>query len=299
MNPTLRAYIDLTRLQFSFAWPLLFCSGYMLATTVYGGFSWFDILRVALIGFFGFEAGLVLNDYVDRDYDRKDVETDRLTRYWRIFGTRPIPAGLIAPARALGLFFAFALIAAALILTLPYPHSLFVLLIMIYSYTIEMFYQIEKRQPQQFPFAQIIGRTDFALFPVAGYLCLGNPDLNAFLYFVFFYPFAMAHLGANDLIDVANDRARGMSTIPVLYDMNRTTYWIAGFTVIHAMMAVLFMSRLGWIGRGGVSIGLVLLLIANVEILRKRTSDAGLRVLMLFHIAMLLYAGSIILDSVF
>ncbi len=299
MNSTLRAYIDLTRLQFSFAWPLLFCSGYMLATTVYGGFSWFDILRVALIGFFGFEAGLVLNDYVDRDYDRKDVETDRLTRYWRIFGTRPIPAGLIAPSRALGLFFAFALIAAALILTLPYPHSLFVFLIMIYSYTIEMFYQIEKRQPQQFPFAQIIGRTDFALFPVAGYLCLGNPDLNAFLYFVFFYPFAMAHLGANDLIDVANDRARGMSTIPVLYDMNRTTYWIAGFTIIHAMMAVLFMSRLGWIGRGGLSIGLVLLLVANVEILRKRTPDAGLRVLMLFHIAMLVYAGSIILDSVF
>jgi 4-hydroxybenzoate polyprenyltransferase len=299
MNSTLRAYIDLTRLQFSFAWPLLFCSGYLLATTIYGGFSWFEILRVALIGFFGFEAGLVLNDYVDRDYDSKDVETDRLTRYWRIFGTRPIPAGLIAPTRALGLFFVFALIAAALILTLPYPHSLFLLLIMIYSYTIELFYQIEKRQTQQFPFAQIIGRTDFALFPVAGYLCLGNPDLNAFLYFVFFYPFAMAHLGANDLIDVANDRARGMSTIPVLYDMNRTTYWIAGFTVIHAMMAVLFMSRLGWIGRGGLSIGLVLLLVANVEILRKRTPDAGLRVLMLFHIAMLVYAGSIILDSVF
>ncbi len=92
---------------------------------------------------------------------------------------------------------------------------------------------------------------------------------------------------------------RGMSTIPVLYDRERTAYWIAGFTVIHAMMAFLFMSRLGWIGRGGLSIGLVLLLVANVEILRKRTPDAGLRVLMLFHIAMLVYAGSIILDSVF
>ena len=78
MNSTIRAYIDLTRLQFSFAWPLLFCSGYLLATTIYGGFSWFDLLRVALIGFFGFEAGLVLNDYIDRDYDSKDVEKDRL-----------------------------------------------------------------------------------------------------------------------------------------------------------------------------------------------------------------------------
>jgi 4-hydroxybenzoate polyprenyltransferase len=299
MNATLRAYIDLTRLQFFFAWPLLFCSGYLLATTVYGGFSWFELLRIALIGFFGFEAGFVLNDYVDRDYDRKDVETDKLTRYWRIFGTRPIPAGLIAPSHALGFFLLLAVITAGIILTLPYPHSLFVLLIMIYCYTIEIFYQIEKRQPQKFPIAQLIGRTDFAMFPVAGYLCLGNPDLDAFLYFVFFYPFAMAHLGANDLIDVANDRARGMFTIPIIYDLDRTAYWIAGFTLIHAMMAVLFMSRLGWIGRGGLSIGLGLLLVANVEILRKRTPDAGLRVLMLFHIAMLVYAGSIILDSVF
>jgi 4-hydroxybenzoate polyprenyltransferase len=109
----------------------------------------------------------------------------------------------------------------------------------------------------------------------------------------------MAHLGVNDLIDVANDRVKGMSTIPILYDLDRTAYWIAGFTIIHAMMAVLFMSRLGWIGRSGLTIGLVLLLVANVVILRKRTPEAGLRVLMLFHITMLVYAGSIILDSAF
>ncbi len=289
MNVTLRAYIDLTRLQFFFAWPLLFSSGYLLATTVYGSFTWFDLMRVALIGFFGFEAGLILNDYIDRDYDRKDVETDKLTRYWRIFGTRPIPAGLIAPSHALGFFLLLAVITAGISLTLPYPHSLFVLLIMIYCYTIEMFYQIEKRQPQKFPFAQLIGRTDFALFPVAGYLCLGNPDLDAFLYFIFFYPFAMAHLGVNDLIDVANDRARGMCTIPVLYDLDRTAYWIAGFTVIHAMMAFLFMTRLGWIGRGGIGAGLCLILLANVMILRNKTPEAALRVLPLFHVSMVLY----------
>ncbi len=298
MNPTIRAYIDLTRLQFFFAWPLLFCSGYLLATTVYGNFSWFDLARVSLIGFFGFEAGLVLNDYIDRDYDKKDIESDKLTKYWRIFRTRPIPAGLISPNQALGLFIGLAAITTVLIVTLPYPHSLIVLLIMIYSYTIEIFYQIEKRQPQQFPFAQLIGRTDFALFPVAGYLCLGNPDLNAFLYFVFFYPFALAHLGVNDLIDVKNDRARGMSTIPILYDTPRTTFWIFGFTIIHAMMAFLFMTRLGWIGRAGIIIGLMLLIAANGVILRYRTPEAGLKVLPLFHITMLVYAGSIGLDSV-
>jgi 4-hydroxybenzoate polyprenyltransferase len=298
MNPTIRAYIDLTRLQFFFAWPLLFCSGYLLATSVYGNFAWFDLARVCLIGFFGFEAGLVLNDYIDREYDKKDIESDKLTKYWRIYRTRPIAAGLISPNQALGLFLSFAAITTALVATLPYPHSLIVLLIMVYCFTIEIFYQIEKRQPQQFPFAQLIGRTDFALFPVAGYLCLGNPDLNAFLYFVFFYPFALAHLGVNDLVDVTNDRARGMSTIPILYDIPRTTCWIAGFTIIHAMMAFLFMTRLGWIGRAGLVTGLILLMAANGVIVKNRTPEAGLKVLPLFHVTMILYAGAIALDSV-
>ncbi len=299
MNATLRAYIDLTRLQFSFAWPLLFCSGYLLAATVYGTFSWFVVARVALIGFFGFEAGFVLNDYIDRNYDKNDVEADKLTRYWRFFGTRPVADGLIPPNHAVGLFFMLAAVTAALILTLPYLHSLFVLLIMIYCYTIEIFYQIEKRQPQQFPFAQLIGRTDFALFPVAGYLCLGNPDPNAFLYFAFFYPFAMAHLGANDLIDVINDRARGMSTIPMIYDIPRTAYWIGGFTIIHAMMAFVFMIRLGWITRCCITAGLCLLVIANVVILKNKTPDATLKVLPLFHLAMVLYAGGIAAGALF
>jgi len=298
MNPTIRAYIDLTRLQFFFAWPLLFCSGYLLATSVYGNFAWFDLARVCLIGFFGFEAGLILNDYIDREYDKKDIESNKLTKYWRIYRTRPIAAGLISPNQALGLFLGFAAITTALVATLPYPHSLIVLLIMVYSYTIEVFYQIEKRQPQQFPFAQLIGRTDFALFPVAGYLCLGNPDLDAFLYFVFFYPFALAHLGVNDLVDVTNDRARGMSTIPILYDIPRTTCWIAGFTIIHAMMAFLFMTRLGWIGRAGLVTGLLLLMAANGVIVKNRTPEAGLKVLPLFHVTMILYAGAIALDSV-
>jgi 4-hydroxybenzoate polyprenyltransferase len=293
MNVTLRAYIDLMRLQFFFAWPLLFSSGYLLATITYGGFAWFVLVKVALIGFFGFEAGLVLNDYIDREIDKKDVEGGRLTKYWRLFGTRPLPAGLIAPTHALALFMVLAGITAVLILTLPYPHSISVLLLMAYCYVIEVFYQDEKRIPQVFPFPQLIGRTDFALFPVAGYLCAGSPDVSALLYFLFFYPFAIAHLGVNDLIDEANDRVRGLRTIPTLYDAERTRYWIAGFTVIHAMMAVLFITRLEPVARIGIYAGLVLLGIANIVILRNKTPDSALKVLPLFHVAMVLYAGGI------
>ena len=289
MHATLRAYIDLTRLQFSFAWPLLFCSGYLLATITYGGFAWLDLVRVALIGFFGFEAGLVLNDYIDREYDRKDIETDKLTKYWRVFGTRPLSAGLVSPRSAVTLFLILAAVTTCLILTLPAPHSVYVLILMVYCFAIEIFYQEEKRE-QKFPFAQLIGRTDFALFPVAGYLCIGSPDLNALLYFSFFYPFALAHLGANDLIDVVNDRARGMNTIPTLFSMNGTAYWIAGFTAVHVVTAIIFMTRLGWIARIGICAGLILLLYANVMILKDRSPDTALKVLPCFHVAMVLYA---------
>lgn len=297
MNQTLRAYIDLTRLQFSFAWPVLFSSGYLLAVSVYGGFSWFALLRVALIGFFGFEAGLILNDYVDREFDRKDTEKDKLTRYWRVFGTRPIADGLIPPSHALLLLIFFALIATGLILTFPAPHSVYALLLMLYCFAIEIFYQEEKRK-QAFPFAQLIGRTDFALFPVVGYLIAGQPDAYAILWFVFFYPFALAHLGANDLIDIVNDRARGMNTIPVLYGIDKTAFWITGFTAIHAGTAILFMIHLTWIPRAGIIAGLILLVYANIIILKTRTPDSTLKVLPFFHVAMVIYAVSIGLGSV-
>jgi 4-hydroxybenzoate polyprenyltransferase len=302
MNATLRAWIDLLRLQFFFAWPLLFCSGYLLATATYGPTSYSGLALAALIGFFGFEAGLVLNDYIDREYDSKDVETGRLTRYWRFYGTRPIPGGLITPRIAAGLIIGLITLTAGLILLLPYPHSIIVLLIMCLCYALEIFYQEEKRQ-QAYPFAQVIGRIDFALFPVAGYLCAGLPDKNALLYFAFFYPFALAHLGVNDIIDTENDQARGMKTIPILYSPEKTAWWIAGFTAVHIATAFLFMGALGWCARAGILAGLGLLLYANIVILEHRADgtvlpDAALRVLPCFHGAMVLYSGGIVLGAI-
>ena len=298
MNETLRAYIDLCRLQFFFAWPLLFCSGYLLATTTYGGFSWFVLGKVALIGFFGFEAGLVLNDYIDREYDRKDIERDRLTKYWRLFGTRPIPDGLVSPRIAAGLVIGMVTLTAGLILTLPYPNAVWVLILMFLCYALEIFYQEEKRE-QKHPYAQLIGRIDFALFPVAGYLCAGRPDMAALLFFAFFYPFALAHLGVNDLVDGVNDRARGMKSIPVIFSDAGAAYWIAGFTVIHLVTACLFMTALGWIARAGIIAGLVLLLYANMVILREKSPGAALRVLPCFHVAMVLYAAGIAAGAIY
>ena len=115
---------------------------------------------------------------------------------------------------------------------------------MLYSYGIEAFYQVKKRD-QKYPIAQLLGRTDFTLFPAAGYLCYGQPDMTMLLYIVFFYPWTMAHLGLNDFIDLKNDQARGLKSITVLYGAKKTMYWITGFTVLHFLAAVFFLRQLG------------------------------------------------------
>jgi len=292
MRETLAALADLTRAHFFFVWPLLFCSGLALAFANYGGFSWELVGRAALIGLFGFEAGLVLNDYVDREHDRRDIDGS-LTRYWRPFGARPIPEGRVSPRAAFALFLVLAGSAAAIAATLPAPHNLYVLGIMGYSYLVEYFYQTKKRR-QTLPLAQVVGRTDFALFPVAGYLVHGSPDAAALLIFLFFYPWALAHLAANDIADVANDRARGMATIPVLYGMRGAVLWVLGFAAVHAAMALVFGLTLGTVALAGFLVGLILLGAATGLILRGKSPAAAMRALPLIHATLIVYAAAII-----
>jgi 4-hydroxybenzoate polyprenyltransferase len=295
MKDAVKAYIDLMRLHFFFVWPILFCSGLFLAFQQYNGFSWLFVIKAALIGFLGFEAGLVLNDIVDRDFDRKDVEFDKLTKYWRIFGRRPISQGLISQKRALVLFGVLVAATVVLVSTLSFPHSLYVLTIMIFCYLLEVFYQIKKRN-ERFPFAQLIGRIDFTLFPIAGYLCIGSLDVNALLFAFFFYPLAMAHLGVNDIIDVTNDRVRKLNTIPTMFGMKGTTYWILFFSIVHFVAAIVFLTVLRNWAIAGFAIGLLLIAIGNYIILKGKSSISGMKGLPLFHLAMLIYSLAIILE---
>ncbi len=292
MRETIAALADLTRIHFFFVWPLLFCSGLALAFENYGGFSWELVGRAALISLFGFEAGLVLNDYVDREYDRRDIDSS-LTRCWRPFQARPIPEGKISPGAAFALFIALAGAAAGLAATLPIPHNLSVLGIMGYSYLAEYFYQAKKRR-QTLPLAQVVGRTDFALFPVAGYLVIGSLDMTALLIFLFFYPWALAHLAANDIADVVNDRARGMATIPVLYGMRGAAFWVAGFAAAHAVTAIVFGLTLGSVALAGFLVGLALLAAATWLILRGKSPAAAMQALPLIHATLIVYAVAII-----
>jgi len=290
---SLKNYIDLTRLHFFFVWPLLFCSGLIFSFQSYGAVSNWVILKAALIAFFGFEAGFVLNDYVDRDVDKMDVD-DHLTKYWRPFGVRPLPIQAISLDNARTLFLILAGAASLLILTLPYPNSVWVLGIMSYSYLIERFYQIKKRN-QTFPLAQLIGRTDFALFPVAGYLVNGRFDWNILSYLLFFYPYTQAHLGLNDIIDTVNDQARGLSTIPVLYGEKNTKLWISASTLIHLLLLAFFLIKINGVYTWGFMLGSGFLLVSNILVWRGNNTEEWVRALPFFHISLLLYTLSIIL----
>ena len=147
------AYLDLLRAHFIPAWILIFSAGYMTAVRVYGGFEWLTLVKVILIAVFGFEAGMVLNDYVDRDLDKKDVENS-LTKYFRPFKSRPLANGILNPGIAMYTIIIFSIIAIFLIISLPSPHRFYVLLLMIYAYLVEYFYQIKKRN-QKFHFFRL------------------------------------------------------------------------------------------------------------------------------------------------
>jgi 4-hydroxybenzoate polyprenyltransferase len=293
---TARAYLDLTRAHFAFVWPVLALAGLALASTRYDGLSWILAGKVALAGLFGFEAGIVLNDIIDRHLDVLDIDP-RLTRYWRPFGTRPLPAGRIPLSHAIALFIVLVTATAALILTIPYPHSAYVGAIMAASYGLEVFYQLKKRR-QALPVAQLAGRIDLALFPVAGYLALGSPDTTALLLFLVFYPWAEAHLGVNDLADLVNDRERGMKTIPILFGTGGCIAWIMLFSLAHVAIALLLLTSLGILARAGFLAGFLLLLVANLRIARNRVPDAALGALPLFHGSLFLYAAALVLGSV-
>jgi len=293
MGINVRAYLDLLRLHFFFVWPVLFCSGLFLGFSVYGGFSWGLVVRAVLIGFFGFEAGLILNDIVDRDIDKKEVEIDRLTKYWRVFGKRPLSSGVIPYKNALALFFGLVILTSVLIFTLPFDNAINLFVIMIICYCLEVFYQIVKRN-QSFPIAQLVGRLDFTLFVLAGYLVVGKWDLILLFFGLFFYPLALAHLGVNDLADVVNDKAKDLKTIPVLYGLKGTTYWVLIFSVFHIVAALLFANSLGWGSFVGFGIGFFLLMVANYIILTGKSAESAMKALPLFHVTMLIYAISII-----
>ena len=291
-----KAYIDLTRAHFAPVWPLLFVSGLMLAFRNGGFFSWEFLILAIFIGLFGFEAGMVLNDIVDHNIDKKDTE-NTLTNYWRPFKERPIPSGKVSFREAIMVFVVLVAITAILILFVPYPNLIYIYIIMVYAYSMEVFYQMVKRK-QKFPIAQILGRTDLLLFPIAGYLLIGQFNITIVFYLLFMYPWALAHLGANDLVDIENDQAKELKTVAGLYGVKGNKIWVHLFSAVHLITSVLFVIfDLGTPAIFGFAISWILIILANIIIIRGKEAKHWLKALPMFHASLLIYILSMIIDS--
>lgn len=292
-----KAYLDLTRAHFAPVWPLLFISGLLIAFRENNYFSLPLLIMVFFIGLFGFEAGMVLNDIIDRKVD-KLASDNAFTKYWRPFKERPLSGESISIQEALITFLILIFITITLIAFLPFPNSIFLYIIMIYAYSVEIFYQ-KKKEKQSFPIAQLIGRTDLTLFPAAGYLCYGGFSFTIVLIMLFLYPWAQAHLGVNDLGDYDNDKAKNLKTITVLYGINGNVKWIAYFTLIHIGFATLLFFRLGITAAIGFILPFVLLIVANIKLFKNQNSKMALKILPLYHASLLFYILSIIFSSIF
>ena len=292
----IKAYIDLTRAHFAPVWPLLFVSGLMLAFRNGGYFSWELLILAVFIGLFGFEAGMVLNDIVDHNIDKKDT-VDTLTNYWRPFKERPIPSRKVSFKEAILVFAVLVVITVILILFVPYPNLIYIYIIMAYAYSMEIFYQMVKRK-QKFPIAQILGRTDLLLFPIAGYLLFGQFNITIVYYLLFLYPWALAHLGANDIVDIENDKAKDLKTIAGLYGVKGNKIWVHSFSAVHLITSVIFvLFDLGIVAIYGFAVSWFLIIVANIIIMRGKETKTWLKSLPMFHGSLLIYILSIIIDS--
>jgi 4-hydroxybenzoate polyprenyltransferase len=87
-----------------------------------------------------------------------------------------------------------------------------------------------------------------------------------------------------------------MKTIPILYGMKGTAYWVLFFTAVHFATALIFLNVLGAVAIAGFTVSLSLLTIGNFIILKGKSAGSGMKALPLFHLAMLIYAISIILE---
>lgn len=297
LKEKIKGYLDLTRAHFAPIWPLLFCAGAMLAFRNYGGFSWWRIIHVALIGLFGFEAGMVLNDILDRNVDHIEPD-DTMTKYWRPFKERPIPSGRVSLKEAIIIFSIFLITAVVLIAFLPFPNLLFVYGIMVYAYLVESFYNLKKRN-QKMPIAQLLGRTDLSVFPIAGYVCYGQFDYTIFLIFAFLYPWALAHLATNDIVDLENDAAKNLKTIGVLYGTNGNLIWILICCLLHFTVLPIFLlfGEMSYIALGGFILSTLIMIGAIVLLYQRKTPQSRLVVLPMFHTTLFVYVAAIILDT--
>lgn len=185
---------------------LMVAAGYLLA-------SHFNIRYLSLPGVlvgttFMIAASCVVNNYIDRDIDRKMERTKK----------RALVKGNISATNALS--FAAVLMGLGILALSLYTNALTLIVGYLGVFFYVVMYSIFKRKSVH---GTLIGSVSGAIPPVAGYVAFSNHlDLGALLLFLIMVAWQMTHFYAIAVYRHADYKAAGIPVLPVVEGMRET-----------------------------------------------------------------------------
>ncbi len=181
-------------------------------------------------------AGCAINDYADRGFDGH-VERTR---------QRPIPAGLVSPGEALGVFLVLSLVAFVLVLTLGWP----TVALSVVALGLAVIYPFMKRYthlPQVF-----LGAAFGWAVPMAFMAITGAVPASAWILFVAAIVWALVYDTQYAMVDRKDDLAVGIKSSAILFGRNdRLAVGLLQILLLLLLAAVgLLAGRGAWYGAG-------------------------------------------------
>lgn len=208
----------------------------------------------------------VLNMWFERDLDRRMVRT----------AGRPIAAGRISPAQALA--FAVMLISVGLVLMVkvagPVAAAMLALTILFYGVVYTMW--LKRLTALN---VVIGGGMASLLTPLTGYAASeGSVTLEALALFAFLVPWTPPHVWSQALVRQSDYANAGVPMMPVLVGSERTRSLIVGFTLAHAILALLpfVLGAVGYVWLAAAVFGGGLLCVEALK-LQRMADDAVMR----------------------
>lgn len=212
------------------------------------------LLSIALGG----GGAAVLNMWFERDLDARMVRT----------AGRPIPAGRVSPGEALA--FAVLLIAAGLLLMawVAGPVAMAVLALTVAFYGVVYTMWLKRATALN---VVIGGGAASILTPLTGWAAAtGEIGLDALALFAFLVPWTPPHVWSQALVRSSDYANAGVPMMPVVAGATRTRRMIAGFTIVHAVLALLpfALSVTGYVWLAAAVVGGAVLTLKSVSLAR-------------------------------
>lgn len=232
MSGRIKTYYQLTKPGIIYGNTLTTAGGFLLASCTFGFNAW--LMVATLVGTaFVMAASCVVNNYIDREIDRKMARTKK----------RALVIGSVSVTAAL--LYASVLAVIGFVLLALFTNMLTVLLGVIAAATYIVFYGIAKRRSVH---GTLVGSVAGALPPVAGYTAASNTfDAAAVIIFFVLVFWQMPHFYAIAMYRMKDYAAAGIPVLPIKQGMQATKIQIIAYTVAF-LVAVSMLTVYGYTG---------------------------------------------------